>query len=192
MGIVLTSKGEIMATYREQAWEIAVGRHGYVTTREAVQRGIPGIELVKMAARGKVRHIAHGVYRFDELPATDLAPYYEAVLRVGDDSFLFGDAVLALHNLANVNPKKIRVATKKRVRRNLPEWIRLESANVMPREVEVFESIRTTTVTRALLDARPYVMQERLLEAASDAYDRGLIAQRDLARLEYGLLEPVQ
>lgn len=62
----------------------------------------------------------------------------------------------------------------------------------MPREVEVFESIRTTTVTRALLDARPYVMQERLLEAASDAYDRGLIAQRDLARLEYGLLEPVQ
>lgn len=106
MGIVLTSKGEIMATYREQAWEIAVGRHGYVTTREAVQRGIPGIELVKMAARGKVRHIAHGVYRFDELPATDLAPYYEAVLRVGDDSFLFGDAVLALHNLANVNPKK--------------------------------------------------------------------------------------
>jgi predicted transcriptional regulator of viral defense system len=181
-----------MATYREQAWEIAVGRHGYVTTREAVQRGIPGIELVKMAARGKIRHLAHGIYRFDELPTSDLAPYYEAVLRVGDDSFLLGDAVLALHGLANVNPKRIRVASKKRVRRNLPEWIRLESATVTPREVEVFESIRTTTVTRALLDARPYVMQERLLEATSEAYDRGLIAKRDVMRLEYELLEPVE
>jgi len=181
-----------MATYREKAWDIAVGRHGYVTTGEAVQRGIPNIELVKMGARGKIRHVAHGVYRFDELPASDLAPFYEAVIRVGGDAFLFGDSVLALHDLADVNPVKIRVVASKRVRRTLPEWIRLEKASVSPTDIEVFENINTTTVARALLDARPFVMQERLVEATGEALRRDLISSDDAVRIERELMTSIK
>ena len=39
-----------MATYRQKAWDIAVGQHGYITTRDAKENGIPAIELVKLAA----------------------------------------------------------------------------------------------------------------------------------------------
>ena len=114
-----------MATYRERAWEIAVGQHGYITTRDATENGIPAIELVILAARDRLQHITRGIYRFAELPTTRIVQFYEAALRVGEDAVLMGDAVLALHDLALVNPRTIRVATPHRVRRHLPNWVKV-------------------------------------------------------------------
>ncbi|MCU1400122.1 MAG: hypothetical protein JWN62_3231 [Acidimicrobiales bacterium] len=44
----------------------------------------------------------------------------EAVLRVGADAYLTHDAVLAFHELAQVNPRLIRVGTPRRVRARMP------------------------------------------------------------------------
>ncbi|MEI6701451.1 MAG: type IV toxin-antitoxin system AbiEi family antitoxin domain-containing protein, partial [Actinomycetota bacterium] len=79
-----------MNTYRQRAWEIAMDRHGYVTTSAAQDVGIPVIELAKMANRGRLHHIARGIYRFDEFPVSRFDQYFEAVLRVGDDDYLQG------------------------------------------------------------------------------------------------------
>jgi predicted transcriptional regulator of viral defense system len=176
-----------MATYRQRAWDIAVGQHGYITTKDAKENGIPVIELVKLAARSKLQHVARGIYRFDELPPTKFDQFYEAALRVGDGAVLVGDAVLALHDLAMVNPRAIRVAAPWRVRRELPKWVKVEQTNVPDDEVTMFEGIPTTTVARAMLDARTYVMTERLLDAIPIAVDEGLMGGTEARKLKRDL-----
>jgi predicted transcriptional regulator of viral defense system len=177
-----------MATYRERAWEIAVGQHGYITTRDATENGIPAIELVKLAARDRLQHITRGIYRFAELPTTRIDQFYEAALRVGEDAVLMGDAVLALHDLALVNPRTIRVATPHRVRRHLPNWVKVEQATLPDADVTMFEGIPITTVARAMLDAQPYVMTDRLLDAIPVALGEGLMNGREARKLKRELM----
>lgn len=107
-------------TYRRQPHERALDQYGYVTTRDAAALGIPPVELRKLAERGGLTHVARGVFRFDDLPHTGREPFMKAVLRVGDGAFLTSDAVLALHDLGLVNPRRIRVGTPDRVRAALP------------------------------------------------------------------------
>ncbi len=181
-----------MATYRQRAWDIAKEAHGYVTTKDATGAGIPAIELVKLAARGRLNHVARGIYRFDEFPATKFDQFFEAVLRVGDDAFLVGDAVLSLHDLALVNPRRIRVATRRRRRGKLPTWINVEQADVPDADVTSFEGIPATTVARAIRDAREYVMTERLLDALPIAVREGLVDDAEARRLRRDLLAPAR
>ncbi len=100
-----------------------MGQYGFLTAADAHELGIPMVELGKLAARGQIRHVAYGLYRFDDLPPSRYDQFFEAVSRVGGDAHLTGDAVLALHNLALVNPRQVRVGTTRRVRAKLPEWI---------------------------------------------------------------------
>ena len=96
-----------------------MGQYGYITTDDAAKNDTPPVELAKLAAVGRLRNVARGIYHFDDMPPTKFDQYFEAVLRVGKEAFLTGDAVLALHNLALVNPKRIRAGTTTRKRKNL-------------------------------------------------------------------------
>jgi predicted transcriptional regulator of viral defense system len=108
----------------------------------------------------------------------------EAVLAVGRDAFLYADAVLALHDLALVNPARTRVGTPHRVRKGtLSPTIEVVRVSLPPEDLEVYEHIPTTTVARALLDCVGIVMTDRLLEAAADAADRGLLRRQDRDRV---------
>ena len=176
--------GEIDMTYREMAFGIAVGQHGYITTHDATESGIPPIELGKLASRGRLQHVAHGVYRFPELPPTKYGPFYEAILRVGGDARLSGDAVLALYELADVNPRFIRVSTGQRVRRAIPEWICITGRHSPDETVVITERIPTSTVGSAILAARPYVMTSRLKNVIRPAMERGLITMDEAATLQ--------
>ena len=49
--------------YREIMREIALDHYGYVTTREAVEAGVPTVELPKLAARGGLENIAYGLWQ---------------------------------------------------------------------------------------------------------------------------------
>ena len=110
-------------TNRRRLHARALDQYGYVTTADAAELGVPAVELRKIAHRGGLTHLAHGLYRFDDIPAGDHGRYLEAVLRAGPGAYLAGDAVLAFHDLALVNPRQVRVGTTRRVRAKLPEWI---------------------------------------------------------------------
>jgi hypothetical protein len=58
----------------------------------------------KVGQRGSVAHIAYGIYRFEDFVPTDRDQFMEAVLRVGPGAYLTHDSVLALFDLAVVNP----------------------------------------------------------------------------------------
>lgn len=111
--------------YRDIVREIALDQYGYVTTKQAVEAGVPAVELPKLAERGGLENVAYGIYRVPDAPATPFAQFAEALLRAGNGSYLHGDSVLALFGLADVIPRRIRVAVRKRTRPKLPPFIEL-------------------------------------------------------------------
>lgn len=116
---------------------------------------------------------------------------FEAVLRVGDDAFLTHDSVLALHELALVNPRRVRVGTPHRARPKLPPFVEVMRQELESAELTEYEGIPSATVARALMDCRTMVMTDRLIEATRDAAKRGLVRKRDVQRIlaELGVRE---
>lgn len=173
--------------YRQTVREIALDQYGYVTTRDAADAGVPAVELRKLAARGALINVAYGLYRLADAQPTEYDQFAEALLRVGDGSYLRGDAVLALHHLALVNPRRIRVGVPRRVRAALPEFVDLREEEMSEEDLTVYEGLRSTTVARALLDCRGQVMSERLLDAAKQAKAEGLLIGREYIRVRRAL-----
>ncbi|MGZ4707242.1 MAG: type IV toxin-antitoxin system AbiEi family antitoxin domain-containing protein [Acidimicrobiales bacterium] len=170
-------------TYRRRLRDLALDQYGYVTTRDAEAVGVPAVELRKLTQRGGLDHVAYGLYRFDDIPHTGRDQYMEAVLRVGPGAYLTHDAVLALHDLSLVNPRRIRVGTPKRARPHLPDDVEVIQRRLDRADLTTFEGIPTTTMRRALLDCRGIVMQERLLDAAREAARRGLLRRDEADRV---------
>lgn len=174
-------------TYRERLFELAQNRLGFVTTDDARELGIPAIELRKLAHRGKLEHVSRGVYQFPQLAGSMNESYLRATLHVGTDAYLTADAVLAVYDLANVNPRVIRVGTNKRVRHNLPKSINVVKGESEPNDIEVFNGIRTTRVARAIIDSKHLVMRERLTSALHEAFERGLVTKAEKSQVELAL-----
>ncbi len=189
---IITRTMALAPTYRRRLRERALDQYGYVTTRDANAIGVPPGELRKLSARGGLEHVGHGLYRFEDIPRTGRDQFMEAVLRVGGDAYLEGDAVLALHDLALANPRRIRVATPRRDRRKHPDFLAVERRNLPAGERAVYEGIPATTVARALLDCRGVIMDERLIEAAGEAARTGLLRRRETQRVlsELGVAAP--
>ncbi|MHB1855061.1 MAG: type IV toxin-antitoxin system AbiEi family antitoxin domain-containing protein [Acidimicrobiales bacterium] len=170
-------------TYRRRLYPRALDQYGYVTTRDAEDLAVPAVELRKIAQRGGVEHLAYGLYRFDDVPRTSRDQFMEAVLRVGPEAYLTHDAVLALHDLGLVNPRRIRVGTPRRARPRLPEYIEVVQRRLGPHDLTVYEGIPSASIARALLDCRGLVMGERLADAAREAARSGLLRRGEADRV---------
>lgn len=167
------------STYRRQLHELALDQYGFVTTSNALSLGVPAVELRKLAHRGGLQHVAYGLYRFDDIPHTHRDEFMEAVLRVGVDAYLSHDAVLALHNLALVNPRRIRVGTPHRARPQIPDHIEIIQRELLTADLTIHEGIPTTTVAKALVDCQGIIMTDRLIDAAKQAESSGLIRKSE-------------
>lgn len=168
-------------TYRRVLWEIAAGQHAVVTVADAEEIGVPAVELRKLAQRGALQACGQGVYVHSGVPTTEKTQPAIAVALSGRDSFLHREAVLDLLVLGQFNPRRIRVATQRRVRRALPEWIDLEYRKDLPDdELTFYEGIPSTTIRRALIDVRDRIPAERWEDLIDQARIRALIDDRDL------------
>lgn len=173
--------------YREVVREIAYDNYGFVTTKAALDAGVPAVELPKLAARGGLTNIAYGLYRVSDIPSTNIDQYAEALLRVDDDdSYLHGESVLALFNLAEVNPRQIRVASPRRIRAKLPTYIKhTRVTNDAP--TTFYEGLRSQPVAEALLECRGRIETNRLVDAARQARKDGLLTATEAKRVLKGL-----
>lgn len=169
-------------TYQRVLLDHALDHHGLITTSDAKQLDVPIVELSKLAGRGAIAHVAYGVYRHEDVPTTRLSEFAEAVARVGEGAYLTHDAVLAMQGLALVNPRSLKVATRRRVRRDLPAWIELVGSRVDD-ELTTYEGIACTTVVSALAGCIGTVPRDRLRGALEEARRRGLVRRRDVAAL---------
>ena len=163
--------------------EIGLDNYGIVTTDDA--RGIcnPRIELPRWAKSGRLENIGRGVYRLRLYTPSEYDQYAEAVALVGKEAFVYGVSVLAMHNLALVNPSKVYVATGTRRRKRLPQWIELVHA---PKNIrrDDFNGIRSQAVADAIRTCKDSVMHERLVSAIADAKRRGLVDYKEAQELE--------
>ncbi len=173
----------LAVTYRRKLHEHALENYGFITTRDAAELGVPPVEVRKLTARGGLTHVARGLYRFDDIPYTGREEFMEAVLRAGDGAFLTGESVLALHDLAQVNPRVITVGSPRHVRADLPPTVEAHERTINPGDLTIYEGIPSTTIARALLDCRRTVMHARLEAAIERAAERGLLRRSEQARV---------
>jgi predicted transcriptional regulator of viral defense system len=168
--------------YRQDLWESAASRNGAVTVAEAEDAGVPAVEVRKLAARGALRAFGQGVYTHRDVRVTPLTEPTIAVALAGEGAFLHRESVLDLLGLGQFNPPKVRVGTRRRVRRTLPEWMELENRpDVSDEDLTHYEGVPATTVRRALEDMRDRMPPERWRAVVDEALRRDLIGERDAA-----------
>lgn len=160
----------------------AVDDFGLITSAEAAQLGMSNAELVQQASMGKLVRVARGVYRMPVWPFQPEAPYAIAVKAAGDGAFLFGESVVALLGLAPTDPAKVWVGTPRRNRRDLGKGMRLVQATGV--EPVMIEAIPCQPVEEAIVGAASTMGATRAIEAAREASARGIISERDAARIE--------
>lgn len=172
--------------YREIVREIALDHYGYVTTKAAAEAGVPAVELPKLAARGGLENVAYGLYRVPDIPPTAYDQFAEALLRVGDGAYLHGESVLALFGLADVNPRQIKVAVRRRARPELPPFVELTHFKDDVRTT-FYEGLEAQSVADAILECRGRIETDRLLDAAKEARKEGLLTATEWHRVRKGL-----
>ncbi|MHA7153768.1 type IV toxin-antitoxin system AbiEi family antitoxin domain-containing protein [Arthrobacter sp. TMN-50] len=172
--------------YREIVREIALDHYGYVTTREAVEEGVPAVELPKLAARGGLEHVAYGLYRVPDVPPSRYDQFAEALLRAGEGAYLHGESVLALFGFADVNPRQIKVAVRRRARPKLPTFVELTQVRGDV-HTTFYEGLESQPVADALLECRGRIETERLLDATKQARAEGLLTTTEWQLVRKGL-----
>ena len=165
-------------SYYEKIYEYAADNYGLISSAEARALHVPNVELVKLSHRGRLVRIGHGVYRISHYIPTTLDRYAEAVALAGENTFIYGESVLAMHGLAFVNPTAILVATIKRIRKTLPVYIKLIHTKDEYKSFN-YEGIPTQNLVDAILACKATVMTARLLSAIDEAYNNGLITQEE-------------
>jgi predicted transcriptional regulator of viral defense system len=167
----------------DKIYDIAADHYGLITSDEAKDIGIPIIELVKLAHRGKLKRLGHGLYRLSRYIPTSYDAYAEAVKMVGPEAYLYGESVLALHGLIPTNPLYIHVASPIRVRKKLPEHIQVIRTYIQ--EITVYyEGIPSQNAVNAIRACVGSIMNERLIEATREARRLGIITASEEKNLK--------
>ena len=110
-------------SYYDDIYEHAVDNYYLISTRDAMRMGVPSVELAKLAHRGKLEHVSHGLYRLARYVPHQNDPYAISVARVGEGAYLYGESVIAMLDLAPTNPARIYVATPRRYRGEKPDGL---------------------------------------------------------------------
>lgn len=170
-------------SYYDDIYDIAIDNHYLITTQCAAQAGIPGIELAKLAHRGKLTNICRGLYRLDKWIPDDSYSFAEAVARLGEHAQLYGESVIALLGLAPTNPSSIYVATPRRIRKSLPRSIKVMKSQSDDASTRYF-GIPCQKVSDAIVSAQCSMPNDRLSDAALKARDEGYILQDEYDKLQ--------
>ena len=156
---------------------------GLITSAEARKFGVTNAELVQQAHRGKLVHVARGVYRMPIWPFQEAAPYAIAVKAVGEGARLYGESVIALLGLAPTNPSRMWVAAPGRVRRNIGEGVNVVRCDAND-PVTYFEGIPCQILINAITDAARTMGTMRAIEAAHEAEKQGYLTYVEASAIE--------
>ena len=135
-------------TARDALWDVAIDQYGYVTAKDATDLGLAAMTIQMLVRRGGLEKVAHGVYRFPELPVTEYDSYMLAVLWTGvPEACLSHETALALYDVCDANPTKVHmtVPRDRRVRRSDGEQYVLHDEDLEPEEIGWLHQIRRRT-----------------------------------------------
>ncbi|MBP5640843.1 MAG: type IV toxin-antitoxin system AbiEi family antitoxin domain-containing protein [Victivallales bacterium] len=173
----MTENGIIApVTAYETIYDEAIGNYGLITVSAAKELGINAATLAKLAHRGRLERIAHGLYRIDKYVPSQggLDAYACAVASLGGDSYLWGPSAIAIRNLCPTDPSVIYVATPARYR-GKPRGGVIVKDRTPCGDIDNIEGIRVQGVCSAILSSQHMIMFDRLLDAVNAAKAQGII-----------------
>jgi predicted transcriptional regulator of viral defense system len=167
----------------DEALELALGQFGFVTARDLKELGANPALVRQWLRRDRVTRVAHGIYRFPQVPASQLDPYMLATLWPAGRGVLSHETALELHDLCDVNPTKIHITvpTGYRPRRQGGELYVVRHEDLDDRQLTWHEGIRIVTEYVAIRQGSDSGVPGHLLrQAVETARNRGRItaAQR--------------
>ena len=171
-------------------YEIASDNYGLITSAQAREVGISNKELVQYAIRGKIERVGQGVYRLVQRIPEPNDGYALAVALVGPGAFLYGEAVLGMLGLCPTNPAYLHIATPNRIRRNLPDYIRIVHT---PHALAgaVYDGVPCQKVADAIRSAMEHLLPDRIATAITRSREEGYItgaeAHNLMSQLEFEL-----
>ena len=171
-----------MTSYWRRLLDVALDQHGYVTSRDARELGIPVVTLPQMSARGQLLKAGHGIYLFEELQGDQLNSCMRATLWADGRGVLSHDTMLDLYGISDANPEKIHITVPKgyRARAKGGEMFVVHHADLGDDEVQWFEGIKAVT---------PYVAIRQGLESETPRY---LLHQAIVRSRKVGLITQQQ
>lgn len=167
---------------------MAVDQYGFVTTRDAHCLGVPVVEMGKLAARGKLKRFAYGLYRFPEWPAGSRDHLMEAVLWARDPAAVLShETALDAYELSDVNPDRVHITIPRRVkamrRTEMPAAYVVHHEDLTPAERTFWEQIPMVTAATAINQCILGGLRSDLVrQAIEQAQARGLIDPATAAR----------
>lgn len=163
----------------EEIFDIASGNYGIITARQAKSVcSNADVELPRWAKIGRLDRRGYGVYKLVQYTPTPYDQFAEAVALAGENAFLHGESVLAINDLALVNPAVIHVASPRRTRRTLPDWIHVVPAAKDAKVDECF-GIPCQRVVDAFRVCKGVVPITRLRKAVEDAAREGIVTPKE-------------
>lgn len=168
-------------TAYETLWDFAEDHYGIITTSQAVDMGIDMHQLPAMARRGTLIRKGHGVYLAKHHIPRENDVYAHSVAMAGVSAYLRGASVVALLKLAPTNPGLVYLGATSRVRRRLPESLRI--VDMRPCTCVKYEGIRCQPLIDALRTARDEgaIEADRIADAAVAAHEKGLLTESEMS-----------
>lgn len=175
-------------TARQELWDVAVDQYGYVTMHDAHDLGIEQPTVEMLVARDQIERVAHGVFRFPDLPVTEFDPYMLAVLWTGTtDACLSHDTALAAYDVCDINPDRIHLTVPKarRIRRRGGDLYVVHHADLTTDQLGWWQRIRIVTLPTAIAQCIDSGVPTYLLrQALSAGRARGLLTVEQTHHLD--------
>lgn len=171
-----------VVTKLERLREVALDRHGFITTAQAVEEQVSYAELSTMVARGRIERAAYGVYRVPQVPETEYDQYQLAVLWTGaPEACLSHDTALEAWGISDINPDRIHVtvARRRRLRRAGGDRYVVHYEDLDPVQVTWWQGIRTATVPTAIAQGIASGVPTYLIRQALDRAGRTSLLPAD-------------
>ncbi len=155
-------------------YRIAEQQGGYFTPAQAVEAGFDSKLLWHHEKAGKLHRVRHGIYRFEQFPASPHEDLLVAWLRCGPKGAISHDSALAVYQLSDAVPGEIHVTVPRTASRRRP-GIRQHTGRLHPGEVRSREGLRLTSVPRTIADVARTGLDEGLVrQAIEQAFNQGL------------------
>lgn len=170
----------------DQLEEIATDNYGLITFDEASEFCVASVELHRWTMKGWLEKRGRGVYRLAKFPVDERTRFAEAVALCGG-GYIYGEGVLAIHNLALVNPGKVEVAVERKLRRSLPKWI--DPVYVKKVDGTYYYGIPSQKLADAIRSCVGAIPRDRLISAVKDAEREGILFGKELKDLKKDMMQ---
>ena len=174
-------------TYLEQLRELALDQHGFVSSAQAVAAGIPKTELPRLASRGRISRVGHGIYRISQVPSTQYENLALALLETGvEDACISHDTALAVWEICDINSATLHTSVPqgRRIRRSLKPHYEIHRQNVQPSDATWWQEIPLTSIAKTIgdciVDGTPtYLLRQAIVNGAAS----GMLSSLDQQEL---------